>query len=146
MSSDEEEASHVIVVEGIHRLGESLFLEVGMSTTGSLPLTKREALRRPNSYTDCGMQHRTEPRTGRHCLEDQMADSGYLESAEVDSHRLSGPSAALCLTLELGSEPQAPLTEHWFPGGEILLIKPVQQSPRCNLLYAFHPEQKNCHL
>ena len=42
MSSDEEEASHVIVVEGIHRLGESLFLEVGMSTTGSLPLTKRE--------------------------------------------------------------------------------------------------------
>ena len=36
MSSDEE-ASHVIVVKGIHRLGESLFLEVGMSTTGSLP-------------------------------------------------------------------------------------------------------------
>ena len=42
MSSDEEEASHVIVVEGIHRLGESLFLEVGMSTTGSLPLTRGE--------------------------------------------------------------------------------------------------------
>ena len=42
MSSYDEEASHVIVVEGIHRLGESLFLEVGMSTTGSLPLTKRE--------------------------------------------------------------------------------------------------------
>ena len=33
----------------------------------------------------------------------------------------AGPSAALCLTLELGSGPQAPLTEHWFPGGEILL-------------------------
>ena len=32
MSSDEEETSHVIVVEGIYRLGESLFLEVGMST------------------------------------------------------------------------------------------------------------------
>ena len=47
MSSDEEEASHVIVVEGIHRLGESLFLEVGMSTTGSLPLMKRGVLRRP---------------------------------------------------------------------------------------------------
>ena len=47
MSSDEEEASNVIVVEGIHRLGESLFLEVGMSTTGSLPLMKRGALRRP---------------------------------------------------------------------------------------------------
>jgi len=29
MSSDEEEASHVIVVEGIHRLGESLFLDWG---------------------------------------------------------------------------------------------------------------------
>ena len=40
---------HVIVVEGIHRLGESLFLEVGMSTTGSLPLMKRGALRRPSS-------------------------------------------------------------------------------------------------
>ena len=31
-------------------------------------------------------------RTGRHCLEDQMADSGFLESAAVGSHRLSGPS------------------------------------------------------
>ena len=36
MSSDEEEASHVIVVEGIHRLGDpSLFLEVEMSTMGT---------------------------------------------------------------------------------------------------------------
>ena len=92
MSSDEEEALHVIVVKGIHRLGESLFLEVGMSTMGSLPLTKREALHRPNSYTDCGMQHRSEPRTGRHRLEDQTADSGFWESAELGSHRLSGPS------------------------------------------------------
>ena len=41
MSSDEEEALHVIVVEGIHRHGESLFLEVEMSTMGSLPLMKR---------------------------------------------------------------------------------------------------------
>ena len=49
MSSDEEEASHVIVVEGIHRLGESLFLEVRMSTMGSLPLMNRGALRRPSS-------------------------------------------------------------------------------------------------
>ena len=32
--------------KGIHRLGESLFLEVGMSTMGSLPLTKRGALGR----------------------------------------------------------------------------------------------------
>ena len=41
MSSDEEEASHVIVVEGIYTLGESLFLEVEMSTMGSLPLMKK---------------------------------------------------------------------------------------------------------
>ena len=40
MSSNEEEASHAIVVEGICRLGESFFLEVEMSTTGSLPLTE----------------------------------------------------------------------------------------------------------
>ena len=39
------------------------------------------------------MQHRSEPRTGRHCLEDPTADSGYLESVEVSSHRLSGPSS-----------------------------------------------------
>ena len=32
---------HMIVVEGIHRLGESPFLEVEMSTTGSLQLMKR---------------------------------------------------------------------------------------------------------
>ena len=43
MSSDEE-ASHVIVVEGIHRLGEGLFLEVEMSTMGSLPLMKTGVL------------------------------------------------------------------------------------------------------
>ena len=36
MSSDEEEASHMIAVEGICRLGESLFLEVEMSAAGSL--------------------------------------------------------------------------------------------------------------
>lgn len=39
----------IVVVEGIHRLGESSFLEVEMPTTGSLPLMKRGALRRPNS-------------------------------------------------------------------------------------------------
>ena len=39
------------------------------------------------------MLHRSEPRTGRHCLEDQTADSKrFLESAEVGSHRLSGSS------------------------------------------------------
>ena len=39
---------------------------------------------------DCGMQCRSDPRTGRHCLENQTADSGILESAEAGSHRLSG--------------------------------------------------------
>ena len=34
----------MIVVKGIYRLGESLFLEVEMSTTGSLPLMKRGML------------------------------------------------------------------------------------------------------
>ena len=81
MSSDEEESSRMIVVEDIHRLGESLFLKVEMSTMGSLPLMKRGVLHRPTSYTDGEMLHRSEPKTGRHCLEDQMADSGFLESA-----------------------------------------------------------------
>ena len=49
MSSDEGEASHVIVVEGIYTLGESLFLEVEMSTMGSLPLIKRGVFHRPSS-------------------------------------------------------------------------------------------------
>ena len=39
----------MIVVEGICRLGESIFLEVEMSTTGSLPLMKRGMLHRPSS-------------------------------------------------------------------------------------------------
>ena len=39
----------IAIVEGILRLGESLFLEVGMFTTGSLPLMKRGALCRPSS-------------------------------------------------------------------------------------------------
>ena len=48
MSSDEE-ASHVIVVEGIYTLGKSLFLEVEMSTMGRRPLMKRGVLHRPSS-------------------------------------------------------------------------------------------------
>ena len=49
MSSDEEKASHVIVVKGIFILGESLFLEVEMFTMGSLPLMKGGVLRRPST-------------------------------------------------------------------------------------------------
>ena len=39
----------MIAVEGIRRLGESLFLKVEMSSMGSLPLMKRGALRRLSS-------------------------------------------------------------------------------------------------
>ena len=81
----------IVIVQGIHRLGESPFLEVEMPCRERLPLMKRGVLRRPSDWTDCGMQCTGEPRTGRHCLEDQMADSGFLESAEAGSHRLSGP-------------------------------------------------------
>ena len=42
----------MIVVEGICRLGESLFLEVEMSTMGSLPLMNREVLHRPSVMLD----------------------------------------------------------------------------------------------
>ena len=49
MSSDEEEASHVIVVKGIYTLGESLFLELEMSTMGNLPLMKKGVFHRPSS-------------------------------------------------------------------------------------------------
>ena len=49
MSSDEGEASDVIVIEGIYTLGESLFLEVEMSTMGSLPLMKRRVFHKPSS-------------------------------------------------------------------------------------------------
>ena len=48
MSSDEE-ASHVIVAEGIYTLGESLFLELEMSTMGNLPLMKKGVFHRPSS-------------------------------------------------------------------------------------------------
>ena len=81
----------IVVGEGIRRAEESPFLEAEKPTMGSLQL-RRGVLRRPSNYADCGMLQRNEPRTGRHCLEDQMADSGFLESAEVGSHRLSGPA------------------------------------------------------
>ena len=55
MSSVEEEASHMIVVEGILRLGESLFLEMEMSTVGSLPLMKRGNLFSSHHGVTCFM-------------------------------------------------------------------------------------------
>ena len=47
------------------------------------------------------MWHRNEPRAGRCCLEGQMADSGLLDSAEVGSHRLSGPSGKYSQSIEI---------------------------------------------
>ena len=90
MSLDEEEASHAIVVEGICRHGESLFLEVQMSTTGSLPLMKRGAVHRPSSYTDCEMLCRSEPRRGRDCLEDQLifGVSRKVQSQSIESKEI----------------------------------------------------------
>ena len=82
----------IVVGEGILRTEESPFLEAEKPIMGSLQLMRRRVLRRPSNYVDCGMQHRNEPRTGRHCLEGQTADSGLLESAEASLHRFSGPS------------------------------------------------------
>ena len=39
----------IVVVKGIHRLGESPFLEIEMPTMGSIPLMERGALHRPSS-------------------------------------------------------------------------------------------------
>ena len=50
MSSDEEETSLVIVdVEGVRRLGESLFLEVEKPTMGRLQLMRRGVLPGPSN-------------------------------------------------------------------------------------------------
>ena len=48
-AEDIKKRHHMIAVEGIRRLGESLFLKVEMSSMGSLPLMKRGALRRLSS-------------------------------------------------------------------------------------------------
>ena len=76
MSSDQEEASHMIVVgESILRVEESPLLEVEKPSMGSLQLKRRGILRRPSN---CGMQHSNDTRTGRHCLEGQMAYSAKV--------------------------------------------------------------------
>ena len=76
---------------------------------GSLQLMRRGVLHRPSNYVNCGMWCRNERRTGKHCLEGPMEDSGLLESAEASSHRFSGPSqflaqSAACLTQRLVQE------------------------------------------
>ena len=99
----------IVVGKGSRGLGKSPFPEVGMSTMGNLPLMRRGALCRPSNWTDCGMRYRNEPRTGRCCLEGQMAGSGLSESPEASSPRFSGPSWFLaqtpsCLIQRLGQE------------------------------------------
>ena len=50
MSSDQEEASHMIVVgEDIRKVEGSSFLEVEKPTTESLPLMKKGVLHTPSS-------------------------------------------------------------------------------------------------
>ena len=50
MSSDQEEVSHMIVVdEGVHRVEESPFVEVEKSTLGSLQLRKKGSSCRPSN-------------------------------------------------------------------------------------------------
>ena len=83
---------HLSTVRCHHRVEKSPFLEVEKPTTGSIQLMRKGVLHRPSNYVDCGMWHRIEPRTGRHCLEGQTADSRLLESAEANPHRFSGLS------------------------------------------------------
>ena len=83
---------HLSIARCHHRVEESPFLEAEKPTMGSLQLMKKGVLCRPSNYVNYGMRCRNEPRTGRHCLEDQTADSGRLESAEASLHRFSGSS------------------------------------------------------
>ena len=61
------------------------------------------------------MQHRNESRTGRHCLEGQMADLVLLESAEASLPRFLGLSwflaqtAACLFDSKAGSEVNLPV-------------------------------------
>ena len=69
---------HLKIARCHHRVEDSPFLEAEKPTMGSLQL-RRGVLHKPSNYVDYGMLHRNEPRTGRHCLEGQTADSGLLE-------------------------------------------------------------------
>ena len=55
MSSDQEEASHVVVVnEGSHRIGESPFCEAEKPTMGSLQLIRRGRAPQTQKLDQCG--------------------------------------------------------------------------------------------
>ena len=81
----------MVVGKGGHRLEESPFPEVEMPTMGSLPLRMGKCYADPASglIVDCSIGV---SRTGRHCLEGQMAGSGFLELAEAGPYRLPGTS------------------------------------------------------
>ena len=81
----------IAVGEGSYGLGENPFPEGEMPTMRSLLPMRIRVLHRPGNQTNCGMQHMSELRTGRH-LEGQTPDSGVLESAEGSPYRLFGPS------------------------------------------------------
>ena len=89
---------HLSIVRCHHRIEESSFLEVEKPTMGSLQLMRRGVLHRPSNYVNCGMWCRNERRTGKHCLEGPMEDSGLLESAEASPPSFSGPSHFLAQT------------------------------------------------
>ena len=92
MSSDEEEASHVIVVEAVRRLGESLFFEVEIPSQEAFHWWKGERSTDPAVRLivefSIGVSSGQEGIVLR--IKQQIQD--FLESAEVGSHRLSGPS------------------------------------------------------
>ena len=94
-----------------------------------LPLMKKGALCRPSSYTDCGMQHRSEPRTGRHCLEDQTADRifgvrrsrltqiirpiGKVQSQSIESKDIKWSHLVLVRVPSLNSSVMYPRINSW---------------------------------
>ena len=102
MSSDQEEASYMIVVrESILRVEENPFFEVEKSTMRSLQLR-----RRGECSADPAIRLIVEWAV-RCCLEGQTA--GLLESAEASPPRFLGPSQFLAqtaagLTQRLGQE------------------------------------------
>ena len=84
MSSDEQEALHMI---GSHRLEESPFLEAEKSSTDRGEGSADPAVR---LIVKCCVG--VSPGQEGIVLRIKTADSGFLESAEVGSDRLSGPS------------------------------------------------------
>ena len=92
MSSDEEEASHVIVVEAVRRLGESLFFEVEIPSQEAFHLLRWECSTDPAVRLIVKCCVGVSPGQEGIVLRIKQQTQDFLESAEVGSHRLSGPS------------------------------------------------------